>query len=106
MLQSRVIVQIKKDERMELVSSSRLNTALCVGRPVIAEPHELSAPWDGVVKFSKTLDAFYADCFLARTAWRGIHAAQFDKFKVKMSPEICVGRALREIGIGGERVAA
>jgi hypothetical protein len=106
MRQSRVIVQIKKDERMELVSSSRLNTALCVGRPVIAEPHELSAPWDQVVKFSKTLDGFYADCLMARSAWRGVHAAQMEKFKVRMSPEICVGRALREIGVGGERVAA
>jgi len=45
------------------------------------------------------MEGFYSAALTARAAWRGIHAAQFAKFKEKMSPEICVGRALRHVGI-------
>lgn len=109
MRQAKVIVQIRKDDRMGLVSSSRCNTALHLGRPVVAEPHDLSRPWDEVIKFSPSLDAFYNDCLMARSAWRGVHAAQMAKFREKMSPEICVGRPLRQVGVlgsDGERNAA
>jgi hypothetical protein len=98
MRQAKVIVQIRKFEEMGLVSSSRCNTALCLGRPVVAEPHLLSKPWDEIVKFSASLDAFYNDCLMARSAWRGVHAAQFDRFKTKLTPEFCVQRAFDQIG--------
>lgn len=99
MREARVIVQVRKHEEMGLVSSSRCNTSLCLGRPVVAEPHLLSHPWDEVVTFAKSLDAFYSACFMARTSWRGVHAAQMARFREKMTPEVCVGRALREIGL-------
>jgi hypothetical protein len=99
MREAKVIVQIRKFEAMGLVSSSRCNTALSLGRPVVAEPHLLSKPWDEIVTFTETLDAFYNQCLITLSAWKGIHAAQMDKFKVKLSPENCVGRAFKEIGI-------
>ena len=109
MREAKVIVQVRKFEEMGLVSSTRCNTALCLGRPVVAEPHLLSEPWDKVVKFSKSLDGFFSDCVLARAAWRGIHAYQMDKFKTLLTPEYCVGRAFKEIGIDlatGKRMIA
>ena len=99
MQRAKVIVQIRKFEEMGLVSSSRCATALSIGRPVVAEPHDLSYPWNEVVTFAKTMDGFYSAALTARAAWRGVHAAQFAKFKEKMSPEVCVGRALRHVGI-------
>jgi len=99
MREAKVLVQIRKHEEMGLVSSSRCNTALCLGRPVIAEPHLLSKPWDEVIKFSESLEAFYQDALLAKAAWRGVHASQFARFKEKFSPQACIGHALEMIGI-------
>jgi hypothetical protein len=99
MQEAKVIVQLRKFDDMGLVSSSRCNTALCLGRPVVAEPHLLSKPWDEIVRFAPSLDAFYDQCMLARAAWRGVHAAQMEAFKTKLSPEKCVGAALQKIGI-------
>jgi hypothetical protein len=99
MREAKVIVQIRKFDEMGLVSSSRCNTALCLGRPVIAEPHLLSHPWDQIVTFAPTIEAFYNQCLLARAAWKGIHATQMEAFKTKLSPENCVGKALQQIGI-------
>lgn len=105
MRQAKVIVQIRKFDEMGLVSSSRCNTALCLGRPVVAEPHELSNPWDEVVTFAKTDDEFLDLAIGVRAAWQGIHAAQFERFKMKLGPERCIGMALRAIGVTGGRRA-
>jgi len=94
---ARVIVQLRKAEAMGLVSSSRCNTTLCLGRPIIAEPHDLSYPWDQVIKFSDSLEGFFNDCLLARAAWRGVHAKQMERFRTIMTPEACIGNALKEI---------
>lgn len=99
MREARVIVQLRKHEEMGLVSSSRINTALCLGRPVVCEPHSLDQEWKGIVKFSDTLESFFNDCLMAQTAWKGVWAAQFDRFKARMSPEWCVGRALKEVNL-------
>lgn len=99
MRRAKVIIQVRKFESMGLVSSSRCNTALCLGRPVVAEPHLLSKPWDEVVKFTPTIEEFYNTCLFVRAAWRGVWADQFEKFKKKFPPEECVGRALDHIGI-------
>lgn len=99
MRRCKVIVQLRKFEEMGLVSSSRCNTALHLGRPVIAEPHDLCKPWDEVVKFSRDERTFYADAAMAKGLWRGLHAAQFNKFKEKFTPEHCIGAPLRAIGI-------
>lgn len=99
MQRAKVILQIRKFDEMGLVSSSRCNTALCLGRPVVAEPHDLSKPWDEVVDFAPTMEAFYARALGAAAMWRQVHAAQFAKFKAKMTPEFCVGEPLRKIGL-------
>ena len=109
MQDAKVIVQIRGREEMGLVSSSRCVTSLSLGRPVVAEPHELSKPWDEVVRFARSLDEFYALAALTRSAWRGVYADQLAKFKQKLSPEFCVGEPLRKIGVldrEGGRAAA
>ncbi len=99
MSRARVIVQIRKFEEMGLVSSSRCNTALCLGRPVIAEPHFLSHPWDEIVQFTDSIEGFLNAAVLMRATWRGVHAAQMARFKEKLSPQACIGQALEKIGI-------
>lgn len=99
MRRARVIVQIRKFDEMGLVSSSRCNTALCLGRPVLAEPHLLSKPWDEIVRFSDSIDSFLSDAVMMRSMWKGVHAAQFDKFKQRLTPQACIGQALQKIGI-------
>lgn len=94
MQEAKVIVQVRKFDEMGLVSSSRCNTALHIGRPVIAEPHELSAPWDSVVKFTRSEDEFVSMAMLMLPRWRDAHRAQMAKFKELMSPQLCVGPAL------------
>lgn len=107
MSRAKVIVQVRKFDEMGLVSSSRCNTALSIGRPVVAEPHLLSKPWDEVVRFSQTLEGFFATAIMVRSMWKGIHADQFGKFKNRFTPEFCVGEPLARIGIlEDKRVAA
>lgn len=99
MRQAKVIVQIRKFDEMGLVSSSRCNTALCLGRPVIAEPHDLAKPWDEVVRFSKTEDEFFSLALAVKAAWRGVHAGQLDKFKKLFTPEMSIGEPMCRIGV-------
>lgn len=97
MQEAKVIIQIRKFDEMGLVSSSRCNTALCLGRPVVAEPHEieLMKPWADVVKFARTDEEFISLALATRGAWRGVHAGQFERFRAKFTPEVCVGPALK-----------
>jgi hypothetical protein len=99
MQHAKVIVQVRKFDAMGLVSSSRCNTALTIGRPVVAEPHDLAKPWDEVVRFTDTIEGFIHVANIARMAWRGIYADQIAKFKAKMNPDICLGQALAQIGV-------
>jgi len=103
--QCKVVLQLRKHAEMGLVSSSRCNTALNLGCAVLAEPHDqaLSKPWDEIVRFSKydpvtEPKAFAADAIMVKAAWRGVHLAQYEKFKTLLTPDYCVGRAFREIG--------
>lgn len=95
----RVVLQIRKFEEMGLVSSSRCCTSLCLGRPILAEPHAMSKPWDEIVRFSASEKAFFDDALLAWATWRPLHAGQMTKFKEKLPPEACIGKALDEIGV-------
>lgn len=111
MRRARVVVQIRKFDKMGLVSSSRCNTALMIGRPVVAEPHdaELSRPWDEVIRFPQTMEGFYHNAVLARAAWRQVWNDQVEKFGRAFTPERCVGEPLRRIGLvagEGGRAAA
>lgn len=134
MRNAKVICQVRKYDEMGLVSSSRCNTALCLGRPVVAEAHELSKPWDEIVKFTPPLteeereaalsnprfvgmtdrqklfevevERFCRLALSVRAAWRAVQEDQFCKFKDKLSPEICFGEPLRKIGVLERRQAA
>ena len=109
MRQAKVILQVRKHDAMGLVSSTRCNTALCLGRPVVAEPHELSKPWDEVVVFGKDFDDFLHRAWLMRLNWKSEWIRQFEAFRQKFSPDYCIGRALREIGVldeNGREIAA
>lgn len=99
MREAKVILQVRKHDAMGLVSSTRCNTALCLGRPVVAEPHELCKPWDEVVVFGKDFDDFLNRAYMMRINWRSEWHRQFEAFKTKFSPEFCIGRALKEIGV-------
>lgn len=99
MQEAKVIVQLRKFDAMGLVSSSRCNTALCLGRPVVAEPHDLSKPWDEVIDFAEQKGDFVNLAMATLANWRSVHARQFGAFRAKFTPEYCVGRALTEIGL-------
>jgi hypothetical protein len=99
MRRAKVVVQIRKHEEMGLVSSSRCNTALCIGRPVVAEPHLHSKPWDEIVDFAGTVDGFFSMAIMARISWQALYDRQLAAFRQKLTPEACLGRALQEIGL-------
>lgn len=106
MQDAKVIVQIRGREEMGLVSSSRCVTSLSLGRPVIAEPHMLSKPWDEVIRFARSLDEFYSLATLTRSMWRGVYAKQLENFRTKLSPEFCLGEPLKKIGFNSNLTAA
>jgi hypothetical protein len=99
MRHAKVIVQIREHEETMVVSSSRCNTALCIGRPVVAEPHGFCGDWDRVVLFSISIEQFYIDAKLALGHWRQIHARQLAAFQELFTPERCIGDPLRKVGI-------
>lgn len=100
----KIILQLRKFDKMGLVSSSRCNTALHLGRPVICEPHELSKPWDEVVKFTSTMEEFYATALCYRSCWQGLWHDQFDRFKAKFNPRVCAAEPMAAIGFVGDRI--
>ena len=97
----KVVVQIRKFEEMGLISSSRCNTSLCCGRPVVAEPHDMSLTeaWSKIVKIASTDEEFFSMALLTAKNWRGTHAGQFRRFKETLTPEFCVGSALHKLGL-------
>jgi hypothetical protein len=123
MQKAKVLIQVRKFESMGLVSSSRCNTALSIGRPVIGEPHLLAEPWGSIARFSQKpivftrpesggideLKAYEADfevafdeftrlAQFARGAWKELWNDQMAKFK-RLTPEVCIGEPLRRIGV-------
>lgn len=102
MQEARVIIQLRKYDEMGLVSSSRCNTALMIGRPVIAEPHLLSRPWDEVIKFCDSIDEMMSLAIMYRINWQSQHRQQFEKFKKLFTPERCVLEPLKQIGFDFE----
>ncbi len=94
MRRAKVILQVRKFDEMGLVSSSRCNTALCLGRPVVAEPHDLSQGWEDVVKFTSSESDFIGVALLTRARWREAWERQFAAFRKKFSPEACLGTVL------------
>jgi hypothetical protein len=105
MQRCRVILQLRKHDQMGLVSSSRCGTALCLGRPIVAESHELSKPWDEIVRFTRDDEELFDLAFAVKGAWRGVHADQFETFKMRLPPEACVGAAIDSLRLNRVRAA-
>jgi hypothetical protein len=99
MRKAKVVLQIRKFDAMGLVSSSRCNTSLMIGRPIVAEPHDLVEPWNEVIDFTKTMEDFYAKAMITKGMWRSVWATQIEKFKTVMTPRYCIGDPLKKIGI-------
>lgn len=103
MRRCKVIVGIRGNEEWTTVSSTRCVAALAMGRPIIMEPHPAPDPWDKIVHFAPSLDMFYDDvalaCRISDHTRRQIHVTQMMRFRERLTPERCVGNALREIGI-------
>ena len=106
MRRAKVILQIRKFEELGLVSSSRCNTALMLGRPIVAEQHQHVAPWNRVIDFSRNMEDFYARALTVKGIWKSVWASQLSKFKIEMSPEYCIGAPLKKIGILKDEMAA
>lgn len=96
---TRVVVQVREHAETTVLSSSRCNTALHLGRPVIAEPHAEPGIWNEIVRFAPTLDDFVEEAASALPRWRELHQGQMERFRDLMTPERCVGEPLRRIGI-------
>jgi hypothetical protein len=99
MRRAKVIVQVRHSEAMGLVSSSRCCTSLFLRRPVLAEPHQLSKPWNEIIYFAETLDEFYRTAATCRLFWQDMWMRQFERFRSIMTPERCIGNQLRVLGI-------
>lgn len=105
MREAKVIVQIRKFDKMGLVSSSRCNTALCLGRPVVAEPHELSKPWDEVVYFADKKGDFVNLCMEVLQNWERHWTIQVNRFAEKLGPQYCLGAALTSLDRAQQKAA-
>jgi len=103
MRRAKVIVQIRGNDEWTTVSSTRCVAALAMGRPVIAESHPAPAPWDQCVSFSKSMDEFYADVRLVAQYSPALlahyHQMQYNAFSKWLTPEHCIGGALRTLGV-------
>ena len=95
----KVILVLRKFEQMGVLSNSRCNTSLCIGRPVICEPHEYRGLWGDVVAFSQSELTFYDEALAMRKHWREVYEGQVKRFKELMPPEKCVGAALEQVGL-------
>lgn len=99
MRRAKVIVQVRAQDNVEYVSSTRCASALFLGRPVVAEPHDVKLGWDEVVHFASGYDKFYDDAAKATHSWRMLHAAQLKRLERVFPPEVALGRALAAVGI-------
>ena len=99
MRRARIIVQLREWNTSGVISSSRVTTAMSLGRPVIAEPHSGAGQWAEIAQVSESVDKFYDDAVAALADWRALYRRQFDAFARLMTPERCVGEPLKRIGV-------
>jgi hypothetical protein len=95
----KVILQIRKRNDIDFVSSCKCNTALCLGRPTISEPVSMDSPWTDIINISKSEDSFLDEAIDLLNNWEFVYEKQFNMFKKNLSPEFCIGAPLKEIGV-------
>ena len=96
----KIVLQLREiDDVPEPVSASECNTAMCLGRPVLADSHARTNAWGEIVNITSSMDDFYAECrAMVNGRWRDDYTQQFTKF-AKLTSEVCLGEPLRKIGI-------
>ena len=99
MRKAKVILQVRANLETQWVSSTRCAASLHFGRPVVAEPHDVRGPWEDIVPFSASIEAFYGDAIAMAANWRSAYFGQLDNFATKLPADHCIGRPLRELGI-------
>lgn len=99
MRRAKVIVTVRAQDNVEYVSSTRCAAAILFGRPVVAEPHAVHLGWDDVIDFATSMDGFYEAARAALGSWRSLHEEQLDRMALYLTPDACLGRALREVGL-------
>lgn len=110
MARCHVLLQIKPNDQSELISSSRIATGLLIGAdsgglPIVAEYHKRAGIYANVIDMVRPGESFIRRAIQVRRTAPIVAARQFTAFQRLLSPEACVGRALRETGML-ERAAA
>lgn len=95
MARARVMLQIRAHEKMQNLSTSRLCTAMHIGRPVIAEMHEDPGVWGRIIEFAHPAK-FIDQAIDMSKRWQEAYEEQFARFKTLLPPEKCVGRAIEQ----------
>lgn len=101
MRRARVIVTVRAQDNVDYVSSTRVVSSLCMGRPVLAEHHPNPGPWAQVVPVCGDLDDFLETAVGMGADWEYAHAVQYEDLRRVMTPERCLGDALRAVGLAG-----
>lgn len=95
----RCVVELKPYSKREFPSGTRIGVALHVGRPVVVEKHTVDSSWAKVVDFAKGYDDFFDLVKHVCDNWQESYAEQLAKFRVVLSPEATVGKAIRDTHI-------
>lgn len=96
MQRCKIILQLKPADNWQIISSSRCNTAINLGRAVVAEPHNSNSAWKRIVRFSSTPFNFVKTAEKALEDYEGEWVRQFCRFKEILPPAACVGKVIEE----------
>jgi hypothetical protein len=96
--QARVVLDIRHNEYSPVISTSRIGTALHVGRPVVVEMFGRRTPQRAWLKLIAAAepDGFLARAMAVLADWQQEHAAQTARFR-RLTAARCLGRAVKAL---------